>query len=368
MNQRIETVVIGGGQAGLATGYHLKHLRLEHVILDENEEVGAAWRNRWDSLKLFSPTPYNNLPGMPCPGDAKSYPAKDDIANYLVAYADRFELPVKNGVKVKKVSMDGDNYLIDTTEGEIVAENVVVATGTFHHPRVPKFADSLDSHIVQIHSSEYRRPSQIQKGSALVVGAGSSGAEIALELSKTHKVWLSGRDPGKEPPLPTPVLWFIASKILNVSNPIGRKARNHILYPPKGIPRGRIKSKELLKAGIDWVGRTSGTKDGLPELENGRLLEASNVIWCTGYVTDFSWIDLPVFDDYGYPNHRRGVVESQPGLYFMGLLFQHTVTSSLIGGVGKDAKYVAKHIRNRQSGRHQSNKILSTESLSQTVN
>jgi putative flavoprotein involved in K+ transport len=186
----------------------------------------------------------------------------------------------------------------------------------------------------------------------LVVGAGSSGAEIALELAKKHRVWLSGPDPGQEPPLPASIIWFIASRVFNVANPIGRKLRDHFLYPPRGIPRGRVTRKDLQKAGIEWVARTTGAKDGLPELEDGRVLEVSNVVWCTGYVTDYSWVDLTVFDDHGYPIHDRGIVRSQPGLYFMGLPFQRAITSALIGGVGKDAEYIAEHIRGRQPAGH----------------
>lgn len=367
MNQKIETVVIGGSQAGLATGYHLKRMGMEHVILDENEKVGAAWRNRWDSLRLFTPGSYNDLPGLPFPGPSKSFPGKDDIADYLAMYARRFELPIKTGVKVMEVISEGDYYRIETSDGPLEADNVVVATGAFHRPGIPALADLLDSGIVQLHSSDYRRPSQLQEGAVLVVGAGSSGAEIALESAKKHRVWLSGRDPGQEPPFPAPVIWFIASKILNVANPIGRKARNRFLYPPRGIPRGRVTRKDLKNAGVNWVGRTTGTKSGLPEIEDGRVLEVNNVIWCTGFVTDYSWIDLPVFDDYGYPVHNRGVVESQPGLYFMGLMFQRAVTSALVGGVGKDAKYIAEHIKDRQSVWHQLDRGHSPVSLKQNI-
>ena len=241
----IETVVIGGGQAGLATGYHLKRLGLDHVILDENEQVGAAWRNRWESLRLFTPGRYNNLPGMPYPGPPSSLPAKDDIADYLQKYVARFELPVRTGVKVDRVAADGDGYLVDAGDERIWAKNVVVATGAFHTPRIPDFADSLNPNIVQLHSFEYRGPSQVQEGSVLVVGAGQSGVEIALDMSRDHRVWLSGKDHGEEPGRPgsitdrliTPIMVFAATKVINVANPIGRKVRAHFLYPPRGIPR-----------------------------------------------------------------------------------------------------------------------------------
>jgi putative flavoprotein involved in K+ transport len=352
----VDTVVIGAGQAGLSTGYHLKRLGIDHLILDENDVVGASWRNRWDSLRLFTPGKYNSLPGMAFPGDPHSNPGKDDIADYLGAYAAEFDLPVASRVAVNRLSADGDGYVLSTSAGEVTALDVVVATGGFHHPRIPEFGRSLDPGIHQMHSSDYRRPSQIQEGPVLVVGAGQSGAEIALELAEGHEVWLSGEDRGEEPARPgsaldrivAPVMVFVATRVINVANPIGRKVRDHFLYPPRGIPRAGGTRKRIRQAGIEWVGRTAGTRDGLPELEDGRVMAVTNVIWCTGFHPDFSWIELPVFDDHGYPIHNRGVVESQPGLYFMGLLFQRTLASALLVGVGEDAEYVVEHIATRR--------------------
>jgi putative flavoprotein involved in K+ transport len=365
MSQRIHSVVIGGSQAGLATGYHLKRLGVDHVILDENHRVGAAWRNRWDSLRLFTPGRYSSLPGMPYPGPPWSLPDKDEIAEYLETYAARFELPVRTGVRVDRVAADGNRYVVETDRGPMSAENVVVATGAFHHPRIPTFADALDPEITQMHSSDYRRPSQLQEGPVLVVGAGSSGGEIALELADRHQVWLSGRDPGQEPdtdgPLSirlfTPIIWFMASRVVNVANPIGRRVRRHFLDPPRGIPRGRVTRDVLRDAGVEWLARTAGVKDGRPQLEDGKVLDVANVIWCTGFVADYSWIDIPVFDDHGYPIHERGVVESQPGLYFMGLLFQRTLSSALIGGMGRDAEYIARHIKDHRLTGHAANPV-----------
>lgn len=356
MRLTFNTVVIGGGQAGLATSYHLQRLGVEHVILDENEEVGASWRNRWDSLRLFTPGRYNSLPGLPYPGPPHSLPGKDDIADYLAAYAAQFEVPVRTGVKVTRVVADGGRYVVETADEEIRAENVVVATGGFHHPRIPDFANSLGPDIVQMHSSDYRRSSQVQEGPVLVVGAGQSGAEIALDLVDQHQVWLSGEDHGEEPARPgsavdrliAPIMVFVATKVINVANPIGRRVRNHFLDPPRGIPRAGGTRKRILEAGIEWVGRTVGTKEGLPELDDGRVLDVATVIWCTGFRPDYDWIDLEVFDTYGYPIHERGVSETQPGLYFMGLLFQRTLSSALIVGVGRDAEYVAEHIKDHQ--------------------
>ncbi|WP_340113713.1 flavin-containing monooxygenase [Maribellus mangrovi] len=355
--RQYETVIIGGGQAGLATAWHLTHKNMPCVILDENERVGASWRKRWDSLRLFTPGRHDNLPGMPYPGPPGSHPGKDDIADYLEAYASRFGFPIRNGVKVDNLYPEGDQFTIETQNEIITAENVVVATGPFHHPRIPDYADELNRQIIQFHSSEYRSPSQIQDGSVLVVGAGQSGAEIALDLARDHEVWLSGRDVGEEPAFQenlssriiNSIMVFAATKVLNVANPLGRKLRKHFFYPSRGIPRAGGSKKRLLKAGVKWVGRTNGTSNGYPRLEDGKVLKINNVIWCTGFVTDYSWIKIPVFNEYGYPRHNRGVVHEQPGLYFIGMPFQRTLSSSLLLGVGKDAGFIAKHIASRQN-------------------
>jgi putative flavoprotein involved in K+ transport len=358
MNEnQFATVIIGGGQAGLTTAWHLTRHRLPCVILDENDKVGAAWRNRWDSLKLFTPARYSSLPGMPFPARPRSFPGKDDMSDYLRSYVQRFDLPVRNGVKVNRISFAGDRYIIETNRGQISAYNVIVATGAFHSPRIPEFAGTLDSDIVQMHSSQYQNPSQVRNGPVLVVGAGQSGAEIALDLAREHKVWLSGRDAGEQPILPgtladrlfTPIMVFAATQVINVANPLGRKLRKYFFYTPHGIPRARGTKKRLLNAGVEWVERTSGTSEGYPQLENGRVMKVANVIWCTGFRPDYSWIDLPIFDKYGYPVHRRGVISSHPGLYFMGLPFQRTLSSPLIFGMGKDAGYIADHIASERA-------------------
>lgn len=354
--EHVDTVVIGGSQAGLATGYHLAQRGIDHVILDQRQRVGDAWRLRWDSLKLFTPGPYNSLPGMPYPSSAASYPSKDEMADYLEAYAAELELPVRTGVDVEWIRRSGDLFEVSCGGRRLEAQNVVVATGGYHHPRIPHFAGDLGDDIVQLHSSEYQRPSQLRDGGVLVVGAGNSGAEIALDLADRHQVWLSGRDTGQEPTtagstpdrLLVPVMWFMAHRVLRVTTPMGRKVRDHFLDPPRGIPLGRVRRKDILAAGVERVPRTTGVRDGDPILEDGRLLEVANVVWCTGFVPDFSWIDLPVFGESGYPAHDRGIVESAPGLYFMGLPFQYSLSSGLVGGVGRDADHIVRHIESRR--------------------
>jgi putative flavoprotein involved in K+ transport len=359
--EHVETVVIGGSQSGLAIGYHLLRRDRPCVILDAHDRVGDAWRARWDSLRLFTPARYDGLPGMPFPGPPGAYPTKDQVADYLATYAERFDLPIVTGVSVDRLSRRGPVFHVAAGHRTFTADNVVVATGGTHTPRVPDIADQLDPAIVQLHSSAYRNPSQLQAGGVLVVGAGNSGAEIALEAAQHHRTWLSGRDTGQEPTragslpdrLLTPVMWFVASRVLTMDTPIGRKVRSQFLDPPRGIPLGRVRRRDIRAAGIERVPRTSSVQNGHPTLDDGRTLNVANVVWCTGFVPGLSWIDLPVIADHGYPLHERGVVALQPGLYFVGLPFQHAVSSSLLGGVGRDAAHVARHIAARdRRGEH----------------
>jgi putative flavoprotein involved in K+ transport len=352
--ERYETVVVGGGQAGLATGYHLARLGRPFVILDAGQRVGDAWRARWDSLRLFTPARYSGLPGMGFPATAWHYPTKDEVAEYLETYAARFQLPVRAGVRVDGLTRQGDRYLVTAGERRFEAANVVVASGAYHRPLVPGFAAELDPGILQLHSSGYRRPAQLQEGRVLVVGAANSGAEIAVELSGAHRTWLSGRHPGSEPTragsrldrLLTPPFWFFISQVLTVDTPIGRKLRPKLMGA--GTPLARVRRRDIAAAGIERVPRTAGARDGLPVLEDGRALEVANVVWCTGYRPDFSWIDLPVQGDHGQPRHDRGVVAGQPGLYFVGLFFQSAVSSALVGGVGRDAEQIVARIAARK--------------------
>jgi putative flavoprotein involved in K+ transport len=359
-SHHVETVVIGGSQAGLAVGHYLRRHGRPFVIVDENERVGDAWRNRWDTLRLFTPARYDGLPGMPFPGRSSAFPSKDEVADYLEAYAREFALPVRTGIKVDRVSKAGDRFQVFCGGDVLSAGNVVVATGAFHHPRVPAFAAELHRDIVQFHANRYRNRSQLREGGVLVVGAGNSGAEIALELAGHHQIWLSGPDTGQEPTragsLPdrffTPVLWLVATR-LTVRTWMGRKMRDHFLDPPRGIPLGRVRRKDIIAAGIERVGKTTGVRNGRPLLGDGRVLDVSNVIWCTGYTPDFSWIDLPLSTRRGWPIQDRGIVESVPGLYFMGLLFLYSLSSALLGGVGRDAEYIVDHIASNRKGSHE---------------
>jgi putative flavoprotein involved in K+ transport len=352
--ERIETVIVGGGQAGLATGYHLAKRGLPFVILDANERVGDAWRKRWDSLRLFTPAKYNGLDGMRFPAPSVSFPTKDEMGDYLQAYAARFELPVRNGVRVSGVARRNGHFVVTSDGGRFEADNVVVASGAHHIPKVPAFASDLDPDIVQLHSSDYKGPHQLREGGVLLVGLGNSGAEIAFELSRTHQTSVSGKPtaqiPFKHGPTAArfglPLVRFVGTHVLTMRNPLGRKVGPS--FVKHAAPLIRVKLKDLAGAGVEQVARVSGVTDGRPALEDGRVLDVANVIWCTGFRQDFSWIDLPILDEDGWPVHKRGIVGAEPGLYFMGLLFQFAAVSDVLPGVGRDAQYVAKHIASRE--------------------
>ena len=332
--ERFETVVIGGGQAGLSVGYHLRRRGRSFVILDASERVGDAWRKRWDSLHLFTPARHDGLDGMPFPAKPWSFPSKDEMADYLEAYVERFALPVRSGVAVDGVRRDGDGYVV----------------------KVPAFATELDPATVQLHSFDYRTPTQLQPGPVLVVGAGNSGSEIALEAAALgHPTWLAGDDPGHVPfrigGLPSRlvlerlVIRFVFHRVLTLRTPIGRRV--HRKTASKATPLIRVRPKDIDASGIDRVSRVAGIRDGRPLLEDGRVLDAANVVWCTGFRHDFSWIEGL---GEGEPHHSRGIVEDEPGLYFVGLAFLYAFSSEMVHGVGRDAAYVAKRIASRVTG------------------
>jgi len=356
--ERIETVVVGGGQAGLSVGYHLVRQGLSFVILDANERIGDAWRTRWDSLRLFTPARFNGLDGMPFPGPAHSFSTKDEIADYLESYAARFGLPVRTGIRVKNLSRNGAGFLVDAGDQRFEADNVVVAMGSFQRPRSPAFAASLDPDIVQLHSGAYRNVAQLRDGRVLVVGVGNSGAEIALDVAGFHPTWLAGAESGRVPfrhdsalarHVFLPLMFrVIGHRLLTIRTPIGRKMRPKL--HSHAAPLVRVKPADMAAAGIQRVSRVVGTRDGLPVLEDQRVLPVENVIWCTGFGPDFSWIDLPVFgqdQEPVEPMHVRGIVGDEPGLYFVGLFFLYAMSSGFLPGVGRDAEHVVNHLASR---------------------
>lgn len=347
----VRTIVVGGGQAGLAVGYHLAKRRLPFLILDANKQVGDAWRHRWDSLRLFNPARYAGLPGLRFPARGDTFPTKDQVADYLGDYVHRFHLPVQSGVKVERLWQEGDRFLMAAGSQRFESENVIVAMANYQQPKVPAFAQSLDSQIRQLHSHDYRNPSQLKEGGVLIVGVGNSGADIGMEVVSSHPTWISGKESGHIPWaiesfisrfFLVRIVRFIGHHVMTVKTRIGRKLRPRLLH--QASPLVRVKPRELTKAGIKWVPRTVGVRNGLPLMEDGTTLEVKNVIWCTGYHHGFPWIDLPIFDEGGDPVHDAGIVNDVPGVYFVGLNFLYSMTSATLMGIGRDAERVVDAI------------------------
>jgi len=350
--ERYDVVVIGGGQAGLSVGYYLARQGVRFVILDAHPRVGDAWRKRWDSLRLFSPARYDALVGMPFPLPDHAFPTRDEMADYLEAYAKRFNLPVRGDTRVDSLTQQDGRYHIVAGAQRFEAEQVIVAMANYQQPRVPELAGALDPSLLQLHSSEYRNPDQLRDGPVLVAGVGNSGAEIAYELARAgREVWLAGRASGEAPFrmntwfarwLGMPLLFrFFFHRLLTIRTPMGRKARPKMLGHAAPLIRTRV--TDLARAGVASVPRVTGARAGKPELQDGRVLDVGNVIWCTGFHAGFSWLDLPVFDETGAPRHKAGVVPSHPGLYFVGLHFLYSMSSSMIHGVGRDAERITRH-------------------------
>ena len=355
--ETFHTIVIGGGQAGLSVGYYLARQQRPFVILDASRRVGDSWRQRWDSLRLFTPAMFDGLAGMKFPAPAFSFPTKDAMANYLEAYARHFQLPVRNGVRVERVSRVGNRYHVDAGPHHLEADHVVVAMSSYQVPRVPAYAKELRADIVQLHSVAYHNQEQLKPGGVLLVGAGNSGAEIAIDVAGTHPTWMSGRDTGHVPFridglaarlfLLRFLFRFVFHRVLTVGTPLGRRARARMFS--QGAPLIRTKPTDLAAAGVQRVPKVRGVVNGLPVLEDGRVLDVANVIWCTGFGNGLSWIDLPIFDSNGEPRHESGVVRDEPGLYFVGLHFLHAFSSTMIHGVARDAKRIVNVVAKRSN-------------------
>ena len=353
--ERIETVVIGGGQAGLAVGHHLRRLDRPFVILDAAERTGDSWRNRWDSLVLFTPARYNGLPGMRFPAPSNSFVTKDQMADFLEEYARHFELPIRRRTRVNRLTRRGQNYAVHTDDTIYEVDNIVVAMANYQKSRIPGFSSELDARVVQLHASEYKGPDQVAPGSVLIVGLGNSGADIGLELARTHHTYVSGVETATVPfriesflgnRIGIRMVRFLGQYVLNGSTPIGRTAKQKLLR--KAGPLVRVKPQDLTAAGVERVGRIVDVQDGRPRTQDGSILDVDNVIWCTGYRPGFEWIQLPALDsETGYPRHERGVAIDHPGLFFVGLHFLHAATSATVTGVSRDAKHVTRPLDTR---------------------
>ncbi|NUP58116.1 MAG: NAD(P)-binding domain-containing protein, partial [Pseudarthrobacter sp.] len=323
----LDTIIIGGGQAGLTLGYHLKKQDRNFLILDANPRTGDAWRQRWDSLRVFTPAKYDGLPGQPFPADPLSFPTKDELAGYLEQYAASNELPVRHGIRVERLWRESGHYVAAANGQRWEARNAVVATGVSQVPKVPGFASELAPETVQLHSSKYRNPGQLQDGPVLVVGLGNSGAEIALEVARTHPTTVAGKPSGELPVrhgraaarYALPVMRFLGLHVLTLGTPVGRKAAP--AFMAHGTPLIRTKTKDLAAAGVRLVPRVAGVADGRAVLADGTRLEAANVVWCTGFRDDFSWIDPELLRDGALPRQHRGVALDVPGLFFLGREF-----------------------------------------------
>jgi putative flavoprotein involved in K+ transport len=351
--QYVETLIIGAGQAGLATGYHLKRRGRAVLIVDANARVGDNWRQQWDTLRLYTPAKYDRLPGLPFPAANWHFPQKDEIGDYLERYALRFDLPVRTSTRVDRLEAQSDGaYVASVGEEAIRSDNVVVATGTFgRSPNVPAFAAELDPAILQLHSSRYRRPAQLHPGRVLVVGASHSGLDIAYEVAQFRPTILCGPSRGNVPVrlesrrarLLMPAVLFAAKHVLTRRTPMGRKEMHDVRF--HGGPAIRIKQDDLDRRGvIRNEARMTGVVDGRPQLDDGSILEVTNVLWCTGFKQVFDWIQLPILDEHGWPVEYRGVVTAAPGLFFCGLAFQYAFSSMVFPGISRDADYVARQI------------------------
>jgi putative flavoprotein involved in K+ transport len=345
--QNWDTIVVGAGQAGLATAYYLSRLGHDFLILDAGARVGEVWRNRWDSLRLFTPAQYDGLPGLPLSAPRGSMPTKDDVADYLEEYAAKWSLPIALNVRVTAVEKAEHGYTLGGSMGTLTARHIVVATGANQVARVPSFADALDPSIYQLHSSAYHNPGSLPDGDVLIVGAGASGVEIAIENAARRHVLLAGELTFHIPDAifryAGGLYWAFAQHVLTIQTPVGRKARGSILKG--GGPLIGVSAADLKAAGVERVPRVIGVQNGMPQLQDGRVVSAASVVWATGYQPDFGWIHMDVIGVSGWPVARRGVCANAEGLYFVGLPFQYSLTSGLLGGVGRDAAFVVDHIR-----------------------
>lgn len=351
------TVIIGGGQAGLASGYFLKGMSEDFVILDAQERPGDSWRGRWDSLHTFTPAWLNGLPGMEFPGPRAAFPSKDQVADFLASYKTTYQLPVVYHSKVTGLNKTATGFEIKIKDKTLYANNIIVATGSYAIPKTPVIAKKLSPEINQLHSSAYKSPLLLPEGDTLVVGAGTSGLQIAMDLlSQERKVYFAGKPPFRIPDFvfkyfEKQFVWF-ATNILNSGTPIGRKAGYSLRTKGKAAPLINISAEQVEKSGAIHLPRLQNVREGWPVTDDDKRIRAKNIIWATGFLPDYSWINIPgILDNNGYPLAKRGVSTSQTGLFFVGSLFQYGLTSTWIAGVGRDAEFISLKIKNKNNGK-----------------
>ncbi len=343
-NGSLDVVVVGAGQAGLAIGHYLARSGLSFVLLEAGAEVGQSWRNRWDSLRLFSPAQYDSLPGMPFPAPVDSHPSKDDVADYLASYAERFDLPVRLNSPVLRTRREQDGtFIVTTPSGELRARQVVVATGPFQSPRVPAAASQLDPHVQQLHSADYRNPGQLRGGRVLVVGAANSGLQIAQELAPTCAVSVAV---GSKPvALPQRVagrdLFFWLTKVGFFTVPTTSRLARRLRA--RGDLVIGTRSADLRRAGVGFRPRLTRFTGDVAHFADGTRMDVDAVVWATGFASDYSWLEVPGVIVEGQVRHHDGVTQV-PGLYFLGLPWQTSRGSALLGFVGADAAVISARI------------------------
>jgi putative flavoprotein involved in K+ transport len=349
VDERFDVVVVGGGQAGLAAGYFLAEQGRRFTILEAGPSVATAWRERWDSLVLFTPRRFDGLPGLPFPGDPDGYPGRDEVIDYLESYVRRFELPIAFDSAVRSLSSRDGRFVLALDDRVLEADQVIVATGPFQTSSVPGIAANLDADVFQTHSFGYRRPSDLPLGTALVVGGGNTGFQIAKELSQRQPVYLAVGS--RQTPLPQRLLgrdlfsWLTGFGLMEktVESRIGRRLEHRdtlIGSSPRELRR---------RYGVEMKPRATGVEGRIVSFADGSTLTVDAVIWATGFRPDYTWIDLPIVGEDGRLRHRRGVTDT-PGLYFLGLTWQHTRGSALLGWVRADAEFVTRQVAARADG------------------
>jgi putative flavoprotein involved in K+ transport len=345
----VDVLVIGAGQAGLGTAYHLQRLGIRDQLVLDAGEVGQSWLDRWDSLQLFTPRRYSQLPGLRFPAGPTRTPSREEMASYLRDYARRWGLPVRTGTPVRRLTRDGDVFCAETPAGPVRARHVVVASGAFRRPHVP--AAARDLAVPQLHSADYRSPDDVPPGPVMVVGGGNSAAQLAVELSATHGVTVaSAREPRYLPERTLGVSlydWLLVSGLLNADRDawVSRRirARGDAIV---GRELDRLRRRDTLRVLPHRVVSASGTR---VQLSDGTAEEVASVLWCTGFAPDTGWVHVPgALDGDGAPRHDRGA-SPVPGLHWMGLPWQTRVNSGLVDGVDRDARRTARRIRSALS-------------------
>lgn len=347
MIKQFDVIVIGAGQAGLSIGYYLSQASLSYVLIDSNKRVGDSWRNRYDSLVLFTPRSYSDLPGLPFPGDRNGVPTKDEVADYLEMYAQNFSIPIYQNTTVEKLEKTPTGFRLNTNSGELHAKSVVIATGPFHTPYVPKWSQEISKDVFQVHTDSYKNLAQLKEGPVLIVGMGNSGAQIATEIAKGHQVFLSNGQSRKFLPLSIfgkNIFWYL-DKLGILQAHVKTKLGAWISKQPDPIfGYGKELKKEINMGTIREKPRAISTDGKSICFDDGTRIEVNNIVWATGFRPDYRWIQISgILNENGKPSHNRGI-SPVPGLYFLGLPWQYKRGSALIGGVGEDAKHIFEKV------------------------